>query len=474
MLTRRSSVVGISDTSPSRAHLTVPEPSLRPNTLGSNSDPSDLNAMLIDAVETGNRVACGRVLGEGADPNARKKVTVNVRLPIRRLWGEGGVQIESDTRFGESALCIAIRDGREDIVRVLLQNDEIEPNAPIEWRIVDSAVKWTRELWDAKKGWAADPDRKLRFESALDFALFSGSRPFNPRGGHIFFDNPQPTDVLSDVRSLTPSIGVVTLLLQHGAHVSEKSVDAASSLSDPAFLDLLRRHLQDPLKPTAGRRPVSVYDPPPPGMTKAEESVESALSADHFTELYSKINSLQRAVKDKENRIAELESERRIRNTQVAELEGKVTGLSSVIDQLKKQMSAEEEGRVRTVTLPFDPQPGSSANEIRLVAGDLILVRRQFSDGWAYGHNLVTAMEGFFPLESSPSDDPKEPFIFPTRVASRDVRMPTLSIVPPQSPDGSAPSNGGIVGAVLKRAQSARARVRKASVTTAAAAGVTA
>ncbi|KAJ3338655.1 hypothetical protein HDU93_009288 [Gonapodya sp. JEL0774] len=459
----------------SRAPWNTPESPSR--VTGSALNPivetSDLHAMLIDAVETGNRVACGRVLGEGADPNARKKVTVNVRLPVRRLvsWGGGSsVQIESDTRFGESALCIAMRDGREDIVRVLLQNDEIDPNAPIEWRIVDSSAKWTREQWDAHKGWAADLEHRLHFDSALDFALHSGPLPFNPRGGHISFNNPSPTDNLSAIHTLAPSVGIVTLLLQHGAQVSEKTVEAASNLSDASFLDLLRRHLQSPLKPSAGRRPVSIYEQPAALTARVEAGPPNA---DQLADLYSNINALQRLVRERDNRIAELESERRIRNTHVAELEGKASGLSSVIEQMKLQMAAEEEGRVRTVGVPFDPQ-GGGAGEIRLAVGDLVLVRRQFSDGWCYGHNLVSGLDGFFPLESSPSGDPKFPLTFPARVSSRDVRIQTLNPVPPQSSDGVLPVGGGVIGAVLKRAQSARARVRKASVSTAAAAGMTA
>ncbi|KAJ3337565.1 hypothetical protein HDU93_000856 [Gonapodya sp. JEL0774] len=149
---------------------------------------------------------------DGADPQARKRVTLQVKLG---MFGR-----KKEVIWAESALAIAIREGKPDLVGFLLEAGA-DPNLPIDWKISHASPSWREEDWDRR--WSHNPS----FPSALDLALFSGTLPFNPHGSRVSLISPErDIDTHMEV-TLQPSLEVVATLLKHGAAVLDSSLDAA-------------------------------------------------------------------------------------------------------------------------------------------------------------------------------------------------------------------------------------------------------
>ncbi|KXS19855.1 hypothetical protein M427DRAFT_52701 [Gonapodya prolifera JEL478] len=204
----------------------------------------DANRRLIEGVEWGSVSAVRRAIEDGADVAARKKITLKVTL---------GSTKETDSVWAESVLGLAIRSGRPDVVKVLLEAG-CDANSRIRWKL-----SWYHSKWDAKK-WEHQrwlEDEAYKYRSALEFALNCGRWDFNKMGADVVLSNPVDWDAVCDRFTLIPSIEIVQLLLQHGARVSEGELQAARELAkganrwgdsfppEPAFLELLEAHLQD-------------------------------------------------------------------------------------------------------------------------------------------------------------------------------------------------------------------------------------
>ncbi|KXS09119.1 hypothetical protein M427DRAFT_39486, partial [Gonapodya prolifera JEL478] len=186
------------------------------------ADP-EVDARLIEAVEAADLNLVKQRLAEGANPNSRKTVTLNVTVD-----GEA----HSDTQYMESALIIAIRDGQLEIVESLLKAG-CDPNAPVSWNVSNAMPTWTAADWSGPARWFAHNE----YPSALDFALANSyGKAFNEKGGKVVLNNPPSQESCSDVYRLKPNINGVKLLLKHGARVNDGTLSAAKKLSDKSFL----------------------------------------------------------------------------------------------------------------------------------------------------------------------------------------------------------------------------------------------
>ncbi|KXS16012.1 hypothetical protein M427DRAFT_307568 [Gonapodya prolifera JEL478] len=215
------------------------------------SDVARADAQLIRACESGDMDGVASSLKLGASPDARKTVSIRItrrRAPagvLRRTFSikgsfinsEEGVRVVSTT--GESALALAIRDGRVDIVHALL-NAGAQTNRPIEWQIartmpledVDPQT-WATSAWNSS----------LHYENALSFACQKGVKFFNPPGAEVELLNPSDLAEVCQQFVLRPRVDVIELLLTHGAKVSAVDLDVARSSGDNAISQLLENHL---------------------------------------------------------------------------------------------------------------------------------------------------------------------------------------------------------------------------------------
>ncbi|KXS09664.1 hypothetical protein M427DRAFT_140616 [Gonapodya prolifera JEL478] len=252
------------------------------------------NGRLIEAVEAGN-VELVRSLvspdGGGADPAlARKTVTLNVTygskiLVKKQRTGSGGLLFGSSSGSGtgggmngsgesiveekeekrvesvlaESALCLAVRSGRSDVVAVLVDAGA-PPNSPISWRIPQHHNPWTLNFWTSQR-WTDLP--YCNFSSAIHFALTSASLPFNRRGATVALINPSHPQQCAEMYQMSPSFDIVKCLLSKGARVTEVEMNAARRLAnlDRAFVKLLEAHVRNA---QGGVGATLVPDRPPP------------------------------------------------------------------------------------------------------------------------------------------------------------------------------------------------------------------
>ncbi|KXS13902.1 hypothetical protein M427DRAFT_359489 [Gonapodya prolifera JEL478] len=123
---------------------------------------------LIEAIEAGDLdLVCG-ILASGADPNARKTVTITCTVwqSIKHgSWGRadvgmGNFESRVDSRQCESALALAIHSKNLAIVQALIRYGA-DMHAPIEW-----ALPGFYEIWD-EKAWF----RRWRFVYSFPDAL---------------------------------------------------------------------------------------------------------------------------------------------------------------------------------------------------------------------------------------------------------------------------------------------------------------
>ncbi|KAJ3336915.1 hypothetical protein HDU93_001983 [Gonapodya sp. JEL0774] len=214
-----------------------------------NASESESDRLVLLGVEMGSLELLRQGLGLGGSPNARKAIVLKVDLErspndAKRSFFEWVMNRQKkiterktveDISSGESALAIAVRDRRVDLVRELLVAGG-DPNTQISWRIPYWHSLWTRERWDATR-WLCT----YFFESALDLALESGllAHRFNKRGPIVLIKNPSEGQEISEKRTLTPSLEIVQLLLANGARPGPASFNRAKKIQDPRFLEVL-------------------------------------------------------------------------------------------------------------------------------------------------------------------------------------------------------------------------------------------
>ncbi|KXS19287.1 hypothetical protein M427DRAFT_152754 [Gonapodya prolifera JEL478] len=206
----------------------------------------DPNSKLIDGLENGDLELVENALQAGADPNVCKRVSLCVRLGTLR---------RTDTEMGEPAIVLAILSTRGDVVRCLIEAG-CDINRPIEWRVAQFWESWTQAEWERDR-WC---EQQSTFATALDFALSAGTWEFSLHGSHVVLNQPSSAEQVSNVFYLTPTLEIVRLLLQSGAHVSNRTYELARDLKVgkdsfgqectpmPEILELLEAHTMHALR----------------------------------------------------------------------------------------------------------------------------------------------------------------------------------------------------------------------------------
>ncbi|KAJ3341470.1 hypothetical protein HDU93_004871 [Gonapodya sp. JEL0774] len=214
----------------------------RPKTAMSNTR----DIQLIEAVENGQAPRVRQLLADGANPNARKRVTLTCRI---------GSETKTDTAECESALALGILHANEDIVNALLEGGA-DANGVCGWKIADSWPLWTADRWSRRR-WL----RTILFSSALTLAVARGGKEtwcsgdtgdlpnsdnqlgISLKGGDMqIWDPNKRKDTCISPFTLHPSLPIVKLLLSHGAVVTERELDAAYKQPDGRFLQMLQNH----------------------------------------------------------------------------------------------------------------------------------------------------------------------------------------------------------------------------------------
>ncbi|KXS11328.1 hypothetical protein M427DRAFT_72959 [Gonapodya prolifera JEL478] len=187
----------------------------------------ELDARLLEAIETSNLKAIEHCIRSGANPNVRKIVTLQVTLP-------SGEQVE-ETLPMESCLALAIRssgDETVELVRMLLLAGA-DPNAKIEWNVANFFDVWTADDWCGKFRWL----KTYSYSSALEFALTSSRGvPFNEKGAYVVLQNPATQNSRRD-EFLKPNFDVIQLLLRCSAEVTPEAILRAKRSKDSALIE---------------------------------------------------------------------------------------------------------------------------------------------------------------------------------------------------------------------------------------------
>ncbi|KAJ3338029.1 hypothetical protein HDU93_010095 [Gonapodya sp. JEL0774] len=207
----------------------------------------ELDATLFEACEDGRVVDAVEALDLGADVNIRKRVTTMV------IVSEGGeTNPKAETREAESALCVAVRGGHVEAVRILLERGA-DPEAPIEWstprpRVIPPNFPPTTTSSPTPALASESSDSPLsssppyafwstpnHFPSALHLSLTSGARRFNKKGAAISVGGtqsltsaPKTPHVLVHLK---PNPAIVTLLAPYFSRIPHEVVDLAKSLA---------------------------------------------------------------------------------------------------------------------------------------------------------------------------------------------------------------------------------------------------
>ncbi|KAJ3341665.1 hypothetical protein HDU93_004299 [Gonapodya sp. JEL0774] len=253
---------------------------------------------LIEAVELGNVARVRQLLSDGLNPNdARKRVTLSVTL---------GQTTRTDTAECESALALAIMHGHVDIVRLLLTHGA-DPTTPCEWRISNWVPPRNEDDWNVKRWYYT-----FSFPCALTLAIArggtwtwstgktfdapdsNGDLAVNKQGGHVHVVNPRRWQDNHIEFLLRPLLPIVSVLLQHGAHISDAVLDAARKQPDPSFLEAIEQHQMTvksrslnterplhmiaelPTPPLLAEPPIQLPLPPTPNETAAGAASASA------------------------------------------------------------------------------------------------------------------------------------------------------------------------------------------------------
>ncbi|KAJ3341686.1 hypothetical protein HDU93_004320 [Gonapodya sp. JEL0774] len=239
----------------------------------SHSPPSHaLDRDLVQAAESGSLSSMRVLIRTGAQPaKAWKQATIVCRV------GDGtknGTKAIADEKNCESALAAAIIAGREDTVRCLLQHGAVVTGRE-EWSIPGwkrSTKPWTQHEWDTKRwpiryeyscplalalgrggdvtdqtdvtdGIAGTLSRLVKREPSLQNMADRGFIRVNLPGATVVVDNPSGLDECSRLVRITPNIGIVRALIEHGAPITDQVLRLASALPERHFVELLENHL---------------------------------------------------------------------------------------------------------------------------------------------------------------------------------------------------------------------------------------
>ncbi|KXS10953.1 hypothetical protein M427DRAFT_158650 [Gonapodya prolifera JEL478] len=236
------------------------------------------NRLLIDAIEMGNTPLVKRLLAEGADPNARKKVTLvcdvrigrrplgKVKVKSSKLFGdvyedrfENIVEQKTDTILGETALAVAIFSGRMDIIHILLDAGA-DPNMPVEWQNANTVPAWSPARWNDTRWvrtYTAESPLLLAVGRCIKVTDFDGESSawaalaekgklrVNKMGGEVRLLNPEAWTQAYRECELFPRIDIVEALLRRGAKVTKDICEAARRAEDTRVLELLQPRALD-------------------------------------------------------------------------------------------------------------------------------------------------------------------------------------------------------------------------------------
>ncbi|KAJ3335737.1 hypothetical protein HDU93_004583 [Gonapodya sp. JEL0774] len=399
---------------------------------------SDVDYRLFTAVEEGDLNLVKAHLKDGANADCRKVVSLEVtyykRFVGRNLSDIGGSstnETRNETILGESALAIAIRDKRHDVLRELLDSGA-DPSLPIEWKTPNYFDPWQQRDWEGPSRWLSTN----RYPSALDFAVATSfAKPFNIKGAHVIYINPSKNDRLSEKYKLSPDLEIVRILLQHGSPVTDTSIAAARRLPNKQFFELLDGSSITPMvsrdvgaapEAAASAEPAAVVSDLLEEPRSQEDDVRALLPQlqSQNSELQKNLDLLKKEFDHEVALIEKLEKDRALVAELLAanaELEKRTNDQARVIQDLVVQLEAEPAAPLHCVVVPFPPK---LEDELVLRVGDAVSPRVEYSDGWAWGLNLATARFGFFPLvcfEDLPGNMPVEHApTFPERSTSKD------------------------------------------------------
>ncbi|KAJ3337772.1 hypothetical protein HDU93_000500 [Gonapodya sp. JEL0774] len=240
---------------------------------------------LIEAVENGQAPRVRQLLAEGANPNARKQVTLACTI---------GHDTKTDTTECESALTLGIRHANEEIVKALLEGGA-DANGVCEWKIASWFSSWDSDAWSRRR-WR----QRYLFPSALTLAVVRGGKttwygaftvdspnydnklPISLKGGDVQIRDPkEQNDTCIDPFTLFLSLPILKLLLSHGAVVTQRELDSARKQPDGRFLQMLQAHQSYPPTPVPARTQPS--SPPTTAPSTSPQPESSSPSAFHIS-----------------------------------------------------------------------------------------------------------------------------------------------------------------------------------------------
>ncbi|KAJ3341864.1 hypothetical protein HDU93_003985 [Gonapodya sp. JEL0774] len=214
------------------------------------------NGRLLEALETGNLELVRQLLEAGdADASvARKTVTLNVTFSSRVVAKKASVFSEevveereekrTDVAQAETAMTLAVRSGKPDLVRCLLEAEKLKQDP------------------------GQTNDCSVHAVSACLEQIVGGIIPFFylellSRGANVALLNPSSPQQCGEMYVLKPSFEVLKLLLAHGGVVSDVEMSAARKLAqhDRSFVKLLEHHVRTVQR---GHGATIVADMPPP------------------------------------------------------------------------------------------------------------------------------------------------------------------------------------------------------------------
>ncbi|KAJ3342534.1 hypothetical protein HDU93_001920 [Gonapodya sp. JEL0774] len=222
------------------------------------------NLLLLEAAEIGDVEGLEAALKAGAEPYARKVVTLRCLVfeEMKRskkllsdevvLKGVGRSENRYLTWNAESALALAIIFNHTDCVATLLQG-RADPNLPVSWSVVRGRPIWVQDEWNQLS--VGQYDLTYRFDSALALALGwgdsferdgtsvqiigeeerQGQLVLNKRGAVIRLATPTNVQETVQLAKLSPNPDIVALLIKAGATVTDSHWDAARKLEDKDF-----------------------------------------------------------------------------------------------------------------------------------------------------------------------------------------------------------------------------------------------
>ncbi|KAJ3341215.1 hypothetical protein HDU93_005406 [Gonapodya sp. JEL0774] len=231
--------------------------------------------MLIEAIESGDLNLVKRLLLEGTDPNARKKVSLvcDIRSGRRSLgkfkvrsslllgdeyeerW-ENTFESSTDTRVAESALCLSILLGRADMVDALLEAGA-DPNAAIEWPNANGSATWSPDRWNDTRWlrtYQADSPLFLAIGRGVTVTDYDGiSSPWasladngklrvNHLGAEVQLHSPESWNATCRDVEINPQPEIVRVLLRYGAKVTPDVLEAVKRANNRVITDILEQY----------------------------------------------------------------------------------------------------------------------------------------------------------------------------------------------------------------------------------------